>query len=84
MPFQVRMFWDGFDPHPAFAEYRGALAYAKGLLAALPDDAHPETEVLIFDPAGEVVFRLPLIAWRFAVLAAGDRAYTESPAKSSD
>ena len=42
MPFQVRMFWDGVDPHPAFAEYDRAIAYAKGLLTALPEDAHPK------------------------------------------
>jgi hypothetical protein len=76
MPFQVRMFWDRYDPHPAFADREKAISYAKGLLAQLPDDAHPETEVSVLDPAGAIVFNYTLIAWRWAVMVVEDKAYT--------
>jgi hypothetical protein len=69
MPFQVSIFWDGYEPHPAFADLDQAISYAKGLLARLPDDAHPETEVSVLDVTGVVVFSFTLVAWRFAELA---------------
>lgn len=66
MAYQVSMFWDGYCPHPAFADLHQAIAYAKGLLAQLPDDAHPETEVIVSDEDGVIAFHFTLVAWRFA------------------
>jgi hypothetical protein len=64
MLFQVRMLWDDYDPHPAFTDLQQAIAYAEGLLARLPEDAHPETEVNIADERGDTVFSCSIIAWR--------------------
>jgi hypothetical protein len=74
MSFQVRMFWDGYEPHPAFADLEQAKSYAKGLLAQLPEDAHVETEVSIIDASGLEVFNFSLAAWRFQMLVTGDGA----------
>jgi hypothetical protein len=46
--------WDEWSPLPAFADQRQAIAYAKSLLARLPEDAHPETEITVLDPEGAV------------------------------
>lgn len=75
MLFQVSMVWDECAPHPAFTDLQRAIAYAKGLMAQLPEDAHPETEVDVSDANGKVVFTYTLNAWRFAVLLVGDSAY---------
>jgi hypothetical protein len=75
MLFQVSMLWDDYAPHPTFADLQQAISYAKGLLAQLPEDAHPETEVNVFDEAGTLVFSYSLVAWRLAVLLVGDHAY---------
>jgi hypothetical protein len=75
MSFQVRMLWDNYDAHPAFADLPQAIAYAKALLAQLPEDAHPETEVIVLDTNNEVVFQHTLVAWRLAVAIVGDKAY---------
>jgi hypothetical protein len=69
------MFWDGYAPHPAFTDVGQAIAYAKGLLAQLPDDAHPETEVIVLDSNEGIVFSYTLIAWRAAVMLIGEKAY---------
>jgi hypothetical protein len=74
MPFQVRMFWDGLEPHPAFADLDQAISYAKGLLARLPEDAHPETEVSVLDANGVTVFSTILVAWRFQMMVTRDKA----------
>lgn len=67
MPYQVRMFWDGYDPHPAFADLDQAISYAKGLLARLPEDAHIETEVQVLDSNDRIVFEYTLGALRLAL-----------------
>lgn len=72
MAFQVSMLWGEYAPHPAFGELRQAVAYAKGLLAQLPDDAHPETEVIVSDAAGAIVFHYALIALRLSVALVGE------------
>jgi hypothetical protein len=72
--FQVNMFWDEYLPHPAFADLEQAVSYAKGLLAQLPEDAHPETEVSVSDTDGRTVFNYTLNSWRFETLMIGDVA----------
>jgi hypothetical protein len=72
MAYQVSMLWDVYCPHPAFADLDQAIAYSKGLLAQLPDDAHPETEVIVSDENGVVAFHFTLIAWRFASMITQD------------
>jgi len=76
MPFQVTMFWDENVPHPAFAAREEAISYAIGLLAQLPEDASPNADVSVSNEDGTVLFNLTLLGWRFAVLAAKERAYT--------
>jgi hypothetical protein len=75
MTFQVRMLWDDYDAHPAFADLPQAIVYAKALLAQLPEDAHPETEVTVLGKNNEVVFQHTLVAWRLAVAIVRDEAY---------
>lgn len=75
MTFQVSMFWDDYDPHPAFTDLPKAIAYAKSLLARLPEDAHPETEVVVLDANGTIVFNYTLVAWRFSVALVGEKAW---------
>jgi hypothetical protein len=75
MLYQVCITWDEWSPLPAFADQRQAIAYAKSLLARLPEDAHPETEITVLDPEGAVIFTYSLIAWRTAVFLLQDRAY---------
>jgi hypothetical protein len=75
MAYQVKMLWDDYAPHPAFTDLRQAIAYAKGLLAQLPEDANPETEVNVVDEVGNIVLSYDLNAWRFAVLFVGEQTY---------
>jgi hypothetical protein len=75
MPFQVGITWDDFVPLPAFDDRSQAIHYAKGLLARLPYDAHPETEVTVRDENGTEVFVYTLAAWRLAVAITGNAVY---------
>lgn len=65
------MLWDDYAPHPAFADLESAKRYAKGLLAQLPEDAHVETEVSVFDETGAEVFNFCLAARRLEMIAVG-------------
>jgi hypothetical protein len=76
MAFQVHIEAEGFGALPAFADRKQAISYAKGLLAQLPDDADPSTTVIVRDTeGGEIIFNYTLVAWRWAVMAIGERAY---------
>jgi hypothetical protein len=78
MVFQIRTEAEGFGPLPAFADREQAISYAKVLLGRLPDDADPSTTVIVVDIAGNECFNYTLAAWRWAVMAIGDKAYSAS------
>jgi hypothetical protein len=75
MLFQVTITRADSGPQPAFADRSQAIHYAKNLLANLPEDAHPETEVTVLDESGNEVFRYSLAAWRLAIAFVGEKVY---------